>query len=91
MGSARKTVLPRNQVRELADLDEAGKVDGASPLQRFRYILLPQLSGVIALTIEVPSTVVMAGAVILTVPVIALFFLTERLLVEGLTAGAEKG
>ncbi|MEO7296535.1 MAG: carbohydrate ABC transporter permease [Candidatus Limnocylindria bacterium] len=42
-------------------------------------------------TIEVPTTVVMAGAVILTVPVIALFFLTERLLVEGLTAGAEKG
>jgi multiple sugar transport system permease protein len=32
-----------------ADLDEAGRVDGASPLQRFRYILLPQLSGVIAL------------------------------------------
>jgi multiple sugar transport system permease protein len=32
-----------------ADLDEAGKVDGASPLQRFRYLLLPQLSGVIAL------------------------------------------
>lgn len=31
------------------DLDEAGKVDGASPFQRFRYILLPQLSGVIAL------------------------------------------
>ena len=31
------------------DLDEAGQVDGASPLQRFRYILLPQLSSVIAL------------------------------------------
>jgi multiple sugar transport system permease protein len=42
-------------------------------------------------TIEVPTTVVMAGAVILTVPIIVLFFLTERLLVEGLTAGAEKG
>jgi multiple sugar transport system permease protein len=42
-------------------------------------------------TIEVPTTVVMAGAVILTVPVIIVFFLTERLLVEGLTAGAEKG
>jgi multiple sugar transport system permease protein len=42
-------------------------------------------------TIEVPTTVVMAGAVILTVPIIAVFFLTERLLVEGLTAGAEKG
>jgi multiple sugar transport system permease protein len=32
-----------------ADLEEAGKVDGASPTQRFRYILLPQLMGVIAL------------------------------------------
>jgi multiple sugar transport system permease protein len=32
-----------------ADLDEAARVDGASPIQRFRYILLPQLSGVIAL------------------------------------------
>jgi multiple sugar transport system permease protein len=42
-------------------------------------------------TIEVPTTVVMAGAVILTVPIIVVFFLTERLLVEGLTAGAEKG
>lgn len=32
-----------------ADLDEAARVDGASPVQRFRYILLPQLAGVIAL------------------------------------------
>lgn len=32
-----------------ADLDEAARVDGASPFQRFRYVLLPQLSGVIAL------------------------------------------
>jgi multiple sugar transport system permease protein len=32
-----------------ADLDEAARVDGATPLQRFRYITLPQLSGVIAL------------------------------------------
>jgi multiple sugar transport system permease protein len=31
------------------DLDEAARVDGATPLQRFRYILLPQLAGVIAL------------------------------------------
>ena len=42
-------------------------------------------------TIEVPTTVVMAGAVILTVPIIVVFFLAERFLVEGLTAGAEKG
>ena len=45
----------------------------------------------LASSIEVPTTVLMAGAVILTVPIIVVFFLTERLLVEGLTAGAEKG
>ena len=48
---------------------------------------LAQLSG----SIEVPTTVLMAGSVVLTVPIIALFFLTERFLVEGLSAGAEKG
>ena len=48
---------------------------------------LSQLSG----SIEVPTTVLMAGSVILTVPIIVVFFLTERFLVEGLTAGAEKG
>ncbi|WP_127502004.1 carbohydrate ABC transporter permease [Actinoplanes solisilvae] len=48
---------------------------------------LAQLSG----SIEVPTTVLMAGSVVLTLPIIALFFLTERFLVEGLSAGAEKG
>nr|WP_296073185.1 carbohydrate ABC transporter permease [uncultured Actinoplanes sp.] len=48
---------------------------------------LAQLSG----SIEVPTTVLMAGSVVLTVPIIALFFITERFLVEGLSAGAEKG
>jgi multiple sugar transport system permease protein len=48
---------------------------------------LAQLSG----GIEVPKTVLMAGSVVLTVPVMILFFAAERLLTEGLTAGAEKG
>ncbi|WP_219416762.1 carbohydrate ABC transporter permease [Pseudonocardia nigra] len=48
---------------------------------------LSQLSG----SIEVPTTVLMAGSVIITVPIIVVFFATEKLLVEGLTAGAEKG
>lgn len=48
---------------------------------------LAQLAG----SIEVPTTVLMAGSVILTVPIVVLFFLTERLLTEGLTSGAEKG
>jgi multiple sugar transport system permease protein len=50
-------------------------------------LALSQLAG----SIEVPTTVLMAGAVILTVPIVILFFATERFLVGGLTAGAEKG
>ena len=42
-------------------------------------------------SIEVPSTVLMAGSVVLTVPIVLLFFVAERRLVEGLTAGGEKG
>lgn len=48
---------------------------------------LSQLSG----SIEVPTTVLMAGSVVLTLPIILIFFATERLLVGGLTSGAEKG
>ncbi len=48
---------------------------------------LSQLAG----SIEVPTTVLMAGSVLLTLPIVVLFFLSERLLVGGLTAGAEKG
>jgi multiple sugar transport system permease protein len=48
---------------------------------------LSQLAG----SIEVPTTVLMAGSVILTLPIIVLFFIGERWLAGGLTAGAEKG
>jgi multiple sugar transport system permease protein len=48
---------------------------------------LSQLAG----SIEIPTTVLMAGSVIITVPIIVVFFASERLLTEGLTAGAEKG
>jgi multiple sugar transport system permease protein len=41
--------------------------------------------------IEVPKTVLMAGSVILTVPIILLYLLAERSLTEGLTSGADKG
>ncbi|MEU4480605.1 carbohydrate ABC transporter permease [Micromonospora sp. NPDC023966] len=41
--------------------------------------------------VEVPKTVLMAGSVILTLPIVVLFFASERLLTEGLTSGAEKG
>ena len=48
---------------------------------------LSQLAG----SREIPTTVLMAGSVILTVPILVLFFLSERWLAGGLTAGAEKG
>jgi multiple sugar transport system permease protein len=48
--------------------------------------------GVSQLTnIETPATTLMAGSVILTVPIIILFLFAERLMTEGLTRGAEKG
>jgi multiple sugar transport system permease protein len=48
---------------------------------------LSQLAG----SIEIPTTVLMAGSVIVTIPIIVVFFASERLLTEGITAGAEKG
>ena len=48
--------------------------------------------GVSQLTeIETPATTLMAGSVILTVPIIVLFLFAEKLMTEGLTRGAEKG
>jgi multiple sugar transport system permease protein len=41
--------------------------------------------------IEVPKTVLMAGSVLLTIPIIVLYGLAERALTEGLTSGADKG
>ena len=40
---------------------------------------------------EVPRTFLMAGSVIITVPIIVTFFFFERFLTRGLTAGAVKG
>ncbi|MGW1027959.1 carbohydrate ABC transporter permease [Streptomyces sp. NPDC002577] len=47
---------------------------------------LAQLAG----GVEVPKTVLMAGSVVLTLPVVLLFLTAERLLTEGLTSGADK-
>ena len=40
--------------------------------------------------VEVSKTVLMAGSVVLTIPVVLLFYAVERLLTEGLTSGADK-
>jgi multiple sugar transport system permease protein len=41
--------------------------------------------------IEVSKTVLMAGSVLLTVPIIVLYGFAEKALTEGLTSGADKG
>lgn len=41
--------------------------------------------------IEVPKTILMAGSVLLTVPIVVLYGIAERSLTEGLTTGADKG
>jgi multiple sugar transport system permease protein len=40
---------------------------------------------------DVPTTVLMAACVLTTIPIVVIFFASERLLTEGLTSGAEKG
>ena len=42
-------------------------------------------------TAEVSKTVLMAGSVIISLPMIVIFFIAEKFLTEGLTAGAVKG
>ncbi|HCA84026.1 MAG TPA: transporter [Streptomyces sp.] len=58
----------------------------AEPEQWTVSLGLQQLAG----GIEVSKTVLMAGSVVLTIPVVLLFFAAERLLTEGLTSGADK-
>jgi multiple sugar transport system permease protein len=41
--------------------------------------------------IEVPKTILMAGSVLLTIPIIVPYSVAERGLTEGLTTGADKG
>ncbi len=40
---------------------------------------------------EIPKTWLMAGSVVITIPIVVLFFFFERFLTRGLTAGAVKG
>ncbi|MBF8193873.1 carbohydrate ABC transporter permease [Nonomuraea sp. K274] len=40
---------------------------------------------------SVPTTVLMAGSIAITVPIVVLFFWAQRMLISGLTVGAEKG
>ncbi len=114
-----------------AEIEQAAIVDGASPFQRFRYILLPllapalvttgllafvtswneylfalnftitnpsaqtvtvaiaQFSGVEAM--QEPVAEIMAAAVIVTLPLVALVLLFQDRIAAGLTAGAVKG
>jgi multiple sugar transport system permease protein len=58
---------------------------------RDRWTVSLGLSQLTGNSIEVPTTVLMAASVITTIPIVIIFFASERLLTEGLTSGAEKG
>jgi multiple sugar transport system permease protein len=58
---------------------------------RARWTVSLGLSELTGNSIEIPTTVLMAASVITTIPIIVIFFASERLLTEGLTGGAEKG
>lgn len=58
---------------------------------RDRWTVSLGLSQLTGNSIEIPPTVLMAAAVLTTIPIIVIFFASERLLTEGLTSGAEKG
>ena len=110
------------------ELDDAAFIDGATPWQTFRYVILPLMKpGCVTVAVIVAlntwneflitSTfqqgnagftmtlgyramagvmsadrgILMAGACIVIVPIIAFFLCLQRLFVEGMTAGAVKG
>ena len=110
------------------ELDDAAFIDGASPWQTFRYVILPLMKpGCVTVAVIVSlntwneflitSTfqqgdagftmtlgyhamagamspdlgIMMAGACIVIVPIIAFFLFLQRLFIDGMTAGAVKG
>ena len=58
---------------------------------RSRWTVSLGLSQLTGNSIEIPPTVLMAASVLTTIPIVVIFFASERMLTEGLTAGAEKG
>jgi len=114
-----------------SEIMQSAWVDGATPFQTFRMILLPLTapamvtSGLLAfiaawneyifaltfttiapgartipvaislftgsVSRQVPFGEIMAGAVVVTVPIVVLVFIFQRRIVQGLTAGAVKG
>jgi multiple sugar transport system permease protein len=82
-------------------VEEAGLVDGLTRMGVLRKVSLPlalpsiMSTGLFVFMIAwnefLFALLLMAGSVVLTLPIIIIFFATERLLTGGLTAGAEKG
>jgi multiple sugar transport system permease protein len=83
------------------ELDEAARIDGATPLQLFRLVYLPLLSNDTDITLAValghflsaddsPWELLMATGFIYALPPAAIYYAFKRYMVGGLTAGAVK-
>jgi len=69
------------------EVEEAGLLNGASRFQVFRLIVLPlAVPGIVDL-----GGLMMAAAVLITLPLAVLFMFVQRQLVVGFGAGAVKG
>ena len=80
------------------ELEEAGKIDGASIPKLLYYVVMPLLKpGLIATgtylvgEYDLRWDIISAGAVAAMIPVVILFMFVQKSLVAGLTAGSVKG
>src|SRR6266542_3440957 len=75
------------------DLEKAAKIDGATPYQAFRLVIVPVALAFFtgASQFEDPTGSITAAAVVITIPIILFVLFFQRRIVAGLTSGAVKG
>jgi arabinogalactan oligomer/maltooligosaccharide transport system permease protein len=83
-------------------LDEAARIDGATNLTVFRKITMPLAKPIITFVAvglfewvkgqqNTKFTIFAAGAILVAIPIVALFAYLQKNIVEGLSSGASKG
>jgi len=81
------------------EIDESAKIDGATHAQIFWRLIMPLVTPILAVGMfqwvsnQLASNwgLFAAGAILASIPVLALFLSLQRYIVGGLTAGSVKG